>query len=282
MIRRVVCLARHILRGVGVINRCVDRIVEARWATLAIATLLVLVTTQGARGQDGGEVQVFFISGNSDSPAFDSYSGVGISTTFAMPGDVFRIRWVFDTESTSLMREGWVCAKAAAIGRGCALETGILDETRRDNVSITVQAVLPLSDWVRLSVATGPLYSSLRWESTTKEQRSGEAPVYNCEDLPDRGPPPGGDPSGVSPQRCTLPAERVPNIKHQKRPRIGVVLGGEVEIRPMTTLPFVISAGWDRKAVNMTGCAPIDARRYAPFCGWAHSDELRFGLGVVF
>jgi hypothetical protein len=64
--------------------------------------------------------------------------------------------------------------------------------------------------------------------------------------------------------------------------QLGAVLTGEVLIQPVTTWPLVISAGWDRKLVNMNGCVDSDEKTYAPFCGWARFDELRLGIGVVF
>ena len=74
-----------------------------------------------------------------------------------------------------------------------------------------------------------------------------------------------------------------------KTPQLGVVLGGEVRIRPVATIPVVISAGWDRKLVRMDGCiisdeVPVAVAQsiYAPFCGWAPFDELRLGFGIVF
>jgi len=236
----------------------------APWVTSALAILL-LVTPEAALGQDVGQAQAFFVSGSSDTPAFESYSGFGVATAFAARG-VFWIRAVFDTESTALMREGWVCNE---VGRACEFETGILDETRRENVSFSLQAVLNLSDRVRLSAAAGPHFSNLRWESTSVSQRTGEAPPV-CS-----GP--------VENRNCIPRRGRSPLIENQKRIRIGAVLGGEVLLRPLTALPFVISAGWDRKVVKMTGCVSSEsARAYAPFCGWGHSNEWRLGVGVVF
>jgi len=245
--------------GLGVMKDRLNRSVKARWVTWAMALPVLFVTAEAALGQEVGEAQIFFVTGSSDTPAFASYSGFGVAVAFVTRG-VFRLRAAFDTEGTSLMREGWVCNE---VGKSCQMETGILDETRRENVSMTLQAVLALSERVSLSAAAGPHFSNLRWESTSASQRSGEGPPPTCQ-------------SGV----CT--ENGVPSIEFQRRIRLGAVLSGEVRIRPMPNGPFFISAGWDRKAVNMTGCAPIDARRYAPFCGWAHSDEPRFGLGVVF
>ena len=75
---------------------------------------------------------------------------------------------------------------------------------------------------------------------------------------------------------------RRPRVTAPKTVQAGVVLSGEVRIRPVTTMPVVISAGWDRKLVLMNGCVNSDERIYAPFCGWQRFDELRLSIGLVF
>jgi hypothetical protein len=242
------------------------RIVRAHWVAFLSVTLLGLMTSEGVCGQDAGELQIFFLSGSSDTPAFTSYSGIGISSAFSIPG-FLRIRWVFDIESTSAMREGWVCAKNLS---ACEVEPGILDETRRDNVALTLQAVLPLGDRIRLSAATGPLYSNLHWESTSESQRRGDVPPPSCYYN-----------EWVEGNICRPGLERGPLNEHQKRFRLGVVLSGDVRLQPLSSLPLVIAGGWDRKVFKMEGCT-TKPRTYAPFCGWAHSNEWRVGVGYLF
>ena len=226
-----------------------------------IKTVLVLlvcfVTAETALGQ---ELETFRISGRSNNPALASYSGFGVATSFILTGRL-RIRAAWEQGSTTTARAGWVCTIPG--DRICDFETGIIDEARRRGASVMLLADLALSDRVRLSAGAGPHFTSLEWGATSEYGRSGVIRLA-C-----------GGPY------CVV-VERRPRALAPKTLQLGVVLGGEVRIRPVTTMPVVISAGWDRKLILMNGCVTSDERTYAPFCGWQRFDELRLGIGIVF
>ena len=150
-------------------SRSQGRILEGRWVPPALALLLTLVTAEAAQGQ---EVQVFRISGRSDNPEFASYSGFGAATSLALPSGL-RIRVALETENASLVREGWVCTEPGRFS--CAVETGVVDESRRSGLSVTLNADLALHDRVRLSAGVGPHFTISQIGTTSESfRRDGE------------------------------------------------------------------------------------------------------------
>ena len=243
------------------------RIVERPWGPLALALLVFFATAEVALGQ---ELETFWISGRSDNPAFESYSGLGVATSFILTSRL-RIRAAWEQGSATTARAGWVCTIPG--NWICAFETGIVDEARRRGASVMLLADLALSDRVKLSAGAGPHFTRLEWDATSEYGRSGVIRLA-C------------DGYGY----CAV-VKRRPRVLAPKTPQFGVVLGGEVRIRPVATMPVVISAGWDRKQIIMDGCLTRDEvvlnstltpRTYTPFCGWYRFDELRLSIGVVF
>ena len=207
-------------------------------------------------------MEIFLLSGSSDNPAFGSYLGIGVATGFALRRGL-RLRAAWDIESTSLLREGVVCNERGVI---CAWETGVVDETRRTGVSVTLHADLALSDRVRLSAAAGPHFSKIAMDATSVSQRIEEETTF-CDWRGD----------------CRTLLGRVPVFLAPKTLQLGAALIAEIKIRPVPTMPWVVSAGWERKMVRMDGCVDSDhAGTYAPFCGWDQFSELRVGVGYVF
>ena len=86
-----------------------SRILEGRWVPPALALLLTLATAEAAQGQ---EVQVFRISGRSDSPEFASYSGFGVATSLVVSSGL-RLRVALEIHRANWRRQaasGWLMA----------------------------------------------------------------------------------------------------------------------------------------------------------------------------
>jgi len=241
----------------SVMHRYPHRTTGARWARPALALLVLSVTAEAVCGQ---ELEIFLLAGRSDNAAFGSYSGIGIATSFTLQSGL-RLRAALDTESSSLVREGRVCNER---GFDCALESGVLDETRRAGVSVTLHADLALSDRVRLSAAAGPYFSKIAMDATSVTQRTGEAEYIVCDAI----------------KQCKT-VGRIPLFLVPKTLQLGAALMAEIQIRPVPTMPWVVSAGWGSRMVNMDACTD-QTGMYAPFCGWDQFNELRLGVGFVF
>jgi hypothetical protein len=235
-------------------HRCLHRMMGARRVRPTLALLVLFATAEAVRGQ---ELEMFVLSGSSANPELARYSGIGVATGITLRSGL-RLRVALDTESSSLVREGQVCAKP---GFSCALEAGIVDETRHSGLSVTLHGDLALSDRVRLSAAAGPRVSKIAMDATSVSQRAGE---YGT----------------VCLRRICTPVERVPRFLAPKTIQLGVTLIAEIQIRPVPPMPWVVSVGWDRKMVLMEECAVGET--YAPFCGWDQFRELRVGVGYVF
>ncbi len=228
-----------------------------RLIAAVLALLVCFVTAETAQGQ---ELETFRISGRSNNAAFERYSGFGVATSFILTSRL-RIRAALEQGSATTARSGWVCTIPG--DWLCDFETGIIDEAERRGASVMLLADLALSDRVKLSAGAGPHFTRLEWDATSEYGRSGVIRLA-CD--------------GV----YCVELERRPRALAPKTLQSGVVLGGEVRIRPVTTMPVVISAGWDRKLVLMNGCVTSDERTYAPFCGWQRFDELRLSIGLLF
>ena len=239
-------------------HRCLHRIMGARRFRPTLALLVLFGTAEAVCGQ---ELEILLISGSSANPELASYSGIGVAAGFTL-GSGLRLRVALDTESASLEREGQVC-NHLGLRASCALETGIVDETRHDGVSVTLHADLALSDRVRLSAAAGPRVGKITMDATSVSERT-EGETVVC----------------LRTWGCRTTRGRVPLFLAPKTIQLGVTLIAEIRIRPVPTMPWVVSAGWDRKMVLMEECSVGET--YAPFCGWDQFSELRVGVGYVF
>jgi hypothetical protein len=235
-----------------------DRSVTTGLSIAAVmALLLTLATAEAAAGQ---EIHLFRISGRSGNPEFSSYSGIGAATALTLPNG-FRLRVAWETASTSLVREGYACGRSGSGSLNCSVETGLHNKSRRSGLSVTLNADLAPWDRVRLSAGVGPHFTKVSIDATSESGRTDPPFLYRGKWWP------GG----------TIPRTRAPETL-----QLGAVLGGEVRIQPVTTLPLFISAGWDSKLVSMDGCITSNHTVYAPYCGWQRFDEIRLGIGWVF